>query len=131
MKKILLASAMILGACLTVVAQEVEISKNNLSKKWMLEKYSVFGFTEKPSDNEKSDYIFLKSDNTFSSVSEGKYEEGKWELDTKNSCITLRKENEEGVLLLIIEELKAHKLVLYIYDPNDNEAEYLKIHFKS
>jgi hypothetical protein len=72
----------------------------------------------------------LKSDLTFDSVSEGKFEAGRWRLDAKRKRIYLSKKNEVGEIVFIIEELEPKKLVLVIDDPSDSDAQYLKIHFK-
>lgn len=108
-----------------------DVTVQKLSKKWKLEKYKYLFFSEDPEEKEKNDYIHLKSNMTFSSITEGDYDEGTWELDAKNSCIILKSESEEGVLPFIVEELTSNKMVLYIYDPSDDEAEDLKIHFKA
>jgi hypothetical protein len=115
---------------LTVTAEDSNITVQNLSKKWKLEVYKVYFFSEAPAENEKNDYIYLKSDLTFDSVSEGKFEAGRWRLDAKRKRIYLSKKNEVGEIVFIIEELEPKKLVLVIDDPSDSDAQYLKIHFK-
>lgn len=107
-----------------------KITIQNLAKKWKLDKYKVSFFSEAPAENEKNDYIHLKSDMTFDSISEGVFEGGNWRLDAKKQRIYLSKKNETGELVFIIDELKPKKLVLIIDDPSDSDAQYLKIHFK-
>ncbi|MFT5254238.1 MAG: hypothetical protein ACI87N_003305 [Flavobacteriales bacterium] len=109
---------------------DANITVQNLSKKWRLDKYKVSFFSEAPAENEKDDYIYLKPDLTFDSISEGKFEAGRWRLDAKKKRIYLSKKNEAGEIVFIIDELKPEKLVLIIDDPSDSDAQYLKIHFK-
>ncbi|MFT7377885.1 MAG: hypothetical protein ACI88Z_001720 [Sphingobacteriales bacterium] len=109
---------------------DFNITVQNLSKKWKLDKYKVYFFSEAPAENEKKDYIYLKSDLTFDSISEGEFEAGNWRLDAKNKRIHLSKKNEAGDVVFIIDELKLESLVLIIDDPSDSDAQYLKIHFK-
>ncbi|MFT6358724.1 MAG: hypothetical protein ACJAYJ_002950 [Saprospiraceae bacterium] len=106
------------------------ITIQNLSKKWKLEEYKVYFFSEAPAENERNDYIYLKSDLTFDSISEGEFEAGRWRLDAKKKRIYLSKENVAGEIAFIIDELEPEKLVLIIDDPSDSDAQYLKIHFK-
>lgn len=107
------------------------ITIQNLSKKWNLEKYKVSFFEEAPEEKEKNDYIHLKSDMTFSSISEGAFEIGTWRLDVKKKRIYLSEKGAEGELVFIINNLSSQKLVLIIDDPADSDAQYLKIHFKN
>ena len=129
MQKTLFVISFVLGLNFPSNGQKAALNTQNLSKKWVLEKYKVFYFTKDPPEEEKNDYIYFNSNHTFSSVSEGKYEEGTWRLDILKKRIVLTKANEEGELAFIIEELTPTKLVLYIDDPTDAEAAYLKIHF--
>ncbi len=97
----------------------------------MFEKYKVFHFTEAPAPEEKNDYIHLKPDMTFSSISEGIYETGKWRLDVGKKRIYLSNKNKKGELVFIIDDLSPKQLVLIIDDPSDSDAQYLKIYFKN
>ncbi len=115
---------------LITTSESSNITIQNLSKKWKLEVYKVYFFSEAPAENEKNDYIYLKSDLTFDSVSEGKFEAGNWRLNAKKKRIYLSKKNEAGEIVFIIDELETKKLVLVIDDPSDSDAQYLKIHFK-
>lgn len=108
----------------------VKPTVKQLSKKWKLDKYTVFNYSEKPSKKEQKDYLYLKSNMTFSSVSEGIYEKGTWKLDTKKNRIRLFKPKEKGSLDFIVHQFTTNKLVLIIDDPSDAEAKYLKIYFK-
>ena len=105
------------------------ITIQNLSKKWQLEKYKVFFYQEAPAENEKNDYIHLNDNMTFTSVSEGVFDEGNWRLDVAKKRLYLSKQKEEGELVLIIDDLKEKQLVLIIDDPSDSDAQYLKIYF--
>lgn len=129
-KKIFLFALLISSISFSTEAQSNGFTVQNLSKKWKLEKYKVFYFSEQPTEKEKNDYIHLKPDMTFSSISEGVYEEGSWQLDAKKSRIFLAKEKEEKELIFIVNDLSENELVLIIDDPNDEDAQYLKIHFK-
>ncbi|MFT6335326.1 MAG: hypothetical protein ACI86M_001455 [Saprospiraceae bacterium] len=111
-------------------SQGSSITIQNLSKKWKLDKYKVSFFSEDPAQNEKDDYINLKSDLTFESISEGEFGVGSWRLNGKKKRIYLSKENEEGEIVFIIDKLRTKKLILIIDDPSDSDAQYLKIHFK-
>tara|TARA_B110000285_G_C14967475_1_gene534813 strand:- start:214 stop:636 length:423 start_codon:yes stop_codon:yes gene_type:complete len=115
---------------LITTSQGSNLTIQNLSKKWKLDKYKVSFFSEAPAENEKNDYIYLKSDLTFDSISEGEFEAGRWRLDAKKKRIYLSKKNEVGEIVFIIDEIEPKKLVLIIDDPSDSDAQYLKIHFK-
>lgn len=110
---------------------DVPVTIENLSKRWKLEEYSYLFISEDPEEIEKNDYIFLRKDLSFESVSEGKYEKGKWRLDAKSKRIYLSQDGEEGELVLIISKLENDELVLIIDHPSDPDAEGLKIHFKN
>lgn len=109
----------------------IELNIGNLSKKWNLDKYTVSWYSESPSEQEKNDYIKLNTDMTFTSVSEGVFERGKWQLQAVNRQLILYKDNEKGVLKLIIKKLSKKELVLILDEPSDPEAKYLNIHFKN
>lgn len=115
---------------INATSESTYITIQNLSKKWKLDKYKVSFFSEAPAENEKNDYIHLKSDLTFDSISEGEIEAGSWRLDAIKKRIHLSKNNEEGEIVFIIDKLKTKKLVLIIDDPSDSDAKHLKIHFK-
>jgi len=107
------------------------LSVASLSRKWNLEEYSYLFFTEAPGDQEANDYLFLKNDMSFTSVSEGLYEEGKWRLDVAKRRIHLSVKGDNEELVFIVHDLDGNELILVIDDPNDKEAGDLKIHFKS
>ncbi|MEO0330489.1 MAG: hypothetical protein AAF223_02215 [Bacteroidota bacterium] len=107
------------------------VSVEALSKKWKLEKYAYLIFSEAPKAVEKNDYLLLKSNLFFESVSEGKYEKGSWRLDTKSKRIYLSQKGAEDELVFIIDEFRDDELVLIVDDPADEDSQYLKIHFKS
>ena len=115
----------------TTTTTTTELNIKNLSKKWKLEKYSVGIFSEDPSEKEKNDYIYLSSDMTFTSISEGNFEKGTWALKAKDKRIVLSKSTEKKSLILIVDKLTSHELTLIIDDPSDKEAKYLNIHFKN
>lgn len=107
------------------------LSAEALSKKWKLEEYSYLFFTEAPETQEMNDYLFLKNDMSFTSISEGLYEEGKWRLDVAKKRIYLSKKGDNEALVFIVDDLNGNELVLIIDDPEDGGIGELKIHFKS
>lgn len=107
------------------------LTVNNLSKKWKLDKYRYFIFSEKPAENERDDFIHLKSDMTFDSVSEGIREDGKWRLNASRKRIYLSKEGKAEEFVFIVESLSSDELILIIDDPSDGDAKNLKIYFKN
>ena len=107
------------------------ISIQNLSKKWKLDKYQYEEYTETPSDLEKNDFLHLKSDLTFSSITEGNVENGQWRLDVKEKRIFLFQKGVEGEMALIIHDLSVQQLVMSIDDPTDEETRKLKIYYKN
>lgn len=110
---------------------ETVITVENLSKKWKLEKYSYLSFSEAPEQQEQNDYISLKSDMSFESISEGLKDAGKWRLNAKEKRIYLFKQGETNELTFIINGLSETVLVLSLDAPDDKDAKNLKIHFKS
>ncbi len=103
-------------------------SQHLLLKKWKLSHYEVFGVDYKPEEVEKNDYMHFLADNTYTSVSERKFEKGKYKLAGKT--ITLTSETEKGELKLIIKALTSSALSVVVDDPADSDAKYLIIHFK-
>ncbi len=107
------------------------ITVKNLSRRWELDKYQYLIFSELPTIEEQGDYLYLNSDMTFSSVSEGELETGKWRLDVPQKRLYLSQAETTGALVLIIHELSPNRLVISIDDPSDADAKKLKIHFKN
>lgn len=107
------------------------ITIQTLSKKWKLDKYSVYGFSESPENREKNDYIFLKSDLTFELLDEGEKEVGTWRLNKERKRIFLSKKDEDGELILIIDQLENDELILIIDNPTDTDLKDVKIHYKN
>ena len=103
-------------------------SQHLLFKKWKLSHYEVFGVDYKPEKVEKNDYMYFLENNTYTSVSEGKFEKGKYKLTGKT--IILTNETEKGELKLIIKALTSSTLSVVVDDPADSDAKYLTIHFK-
>lgn len=110
---------------------EDEVTVRDLSRKWKLDKYKVFLYSFDPEENEQDDYMHLHSDMTFTSISEGKYETGTWRLDPTARKIWMTDDQSGEKVALMIHELTKHMLIISIEDPSDDEAQYLKIHFKS
>ncbi len=109
----------------------IELNVRNLSKKWNLDKYTISWYSENPSKKEKNDYIKLNENMTFTSISEGVFERGKWQLQPANKRLILSKKEEKGNLKFFIEKLSEDELILIIDDVSDPEAKYLNIHFKN
>ncbi|MEM1324262.1 MAG: hypothetical protein AAGG75_28645 [Bacteroidota bacterium] len=107
------------------------ISVTSLSKKWTLSEYKYLTFSQAPSKKERNDYLHLQSDMTFSAVTEGVKEWGKWRLDAKKKRIYLSQEGQAGELIMIIDDLSPKQLVLIIDDPSDEDTKHLKICYKS
>ncbi|SHJ10223.1 lipocalin family protein [Aquimarina spongiae] len=112
-------------------AQKIKLNVSNLSKNWQLTKYSVGWFSEEPSDKEKNDYLKLKSDMTFTSVSEGIFEKGTWQLQKEHKRITLSKKGDKAVLVFSIKKIKTNELVVIIDNDSEPDAKYLNIHFEN
>jgi len=128
----------ILFCCLSIMSfkgnintNNLELNINNLSKKWNLDKYSVGLFSEKPSRKEQNDYIDLSPNMTFTSVSEGVFERGTWQLKKAEKRIILSKKGDKESLILIIKRLTESELTVVIDDSSDSDAKYLNIHFKN
>lgn len=109
----------------------IELSVENLSKKWHLNKYKIFFRSYPIEENERGDYIHFNNDMTFSSVSEGILDMGIWSLDKKSKRVTMSSHKEEGELILIVKKITSNILTLVIDDPNDSDAKYLSIIFKT
>lgn len=113
------------------ISTETSLTVQNLAKKWDLTQYRYLIFSEAPSAAEKDDYIHLKSDMTFASVTEGEYDTGQWRLDATAKRIYMTTPTEDGELVLIVSELSAQQLVVTIDDPSDKEIQDLKIYYKN
>ena len=102
---------------------------NQLLKKWNLSHYELFGSDFDPEANETNDYVHFDKGGSYSSISEGVFEEGNYTLDAQTIIMTNSK--EVGGLKLIIKNLTETTLSVSIDDPNDSDAQYLTIHFKN
>ena len=105
-----------------------DIDHNLLQQKWLLSHYELLGDKIPLETAEKGDYIHFLANNTYTSISEGKLEKGKYTLN--KSTIEMTSESEEGVLKLVIKKLTAKALVVFIDDPNDSDSKYFTLHFK-
>ena len=88
----------------------------------------MFGERATPEANEKNDFIQFKKDGTFSGISEGKKDSGKYSLS--NSSIVLSKNGGKGKLKMNVKKLSKSSLVVVLDLPEDPDAKYLDIHFK-
>lgn len=125
----------LLGSTSNEAPKEPETSKSSitiekLSKKWKLDKYKYYFFSQAPAENEIGDYLHLKSNMTYDSVSEGLRDIGNWRLDADKEQIYLTSEGDEAALVFIVDKLKTKKLVLIIDDSTGPDTKNLKIHFK-
>jgi hypothetical protein len=78
------------------------IDKNNLFETWYLDSYKIGTKKHQPSKKEKNDYIFFKKDMTFTSLSEGKKENGSWRLNHNGGYILMTDDNGEKIKAYII-----------------------------
>lgn len=123
---IALTIALLLG--ITSFAQEIEINKTNLCKKWKLEKYEMFWIDYDLDPKEINDYILFKADNKFEGIDEGKQSRGDWELEEKDKKKYIVMSDGEGEIRLLVEELEKDHMVLIV----DHEELFdLEIHFNA
>lgn len=107
------------------IALAQSTTKDDLCKKWELNKYRILWKSYEPNTDEKNDYIWLKENMTYESVDEGKYSTGKWAFNTKEDSFVLYDANNQG-LKFEIEEIGKNKLVLRV---DNKELEGVNIHF--
>ena len=99
-----------------------------LQQKWHLSHYEIFGEQIPPEKAEAGDFIEFHADRTFTSLSEGQPENGKYRVG--DNSVFLMEEVGQGQLKLNIRSLGQKQLVVVIDDPSDPDAKYLSIHFK-
>lgn len=87
------------------------LSKTTLCKKWHLEKYEIYWIDYAPDDNEKNDYIWLKTDMSYESIDEGEYSEGKWAYSDSDNYFILYDESDEG-LKFFVQELTSGRMIV-------------------
>lgn len=109
--------------------QEVALTKENLSKKWFLDKYVILGQSSQPEANEKNDFILLNKNMTYQSISEGAKDVGSWSLNTKTYRIILKSNTKNGALIFAVKLLTKNRLIMIIDDQEDEDTRYIKIHF--
>ncbi len=103
------------------------LNKQALCKKWHLEKYEIMWIDYAPEENEKNDYIQLKSDMTYISVDVGVKTTGRWTYNNEKSYFTMYDEKGEGVRFFV-DELATNKMVVNI---DVKELEGVDIHFST
>ncbi len=123
MRKIV--SAFLILTLFSVCGFSQTLNKETLCKKWYLEKYEVMWVDYEPEENEKNDYIHLKTDSTYISVDEGVESTGKWTYNDVDDYFTIYDKKGEG-LILIVDKLKADKMVLNI---DIEEMDGVDIHY--
>ncbi len=77
MNKLILLLITFIGVKLAAIGQ----SNDELCKRWLLDGYIYNGVNMPPNEYEKHDFIDLKTDNTFTSIDDGKFDRGTWKLD--------------------------------------------------
>ncbi|OJJ19171.1 hypothetical protein BKI52_20375 [marine bacterium AO1-C] len=92
-------------------AKSQQITKKNLTKKWKLVGYQYGKTMHKPSSKERGDYILLRNNLTYVSVSEGKTETGKWSFNTNGKYLRFWGKNGESIRFFV-QALKTNRLVL-------------------
>ncbi|MEN7551303.1 lipocalin family protein [Rapidithrix thailandica] len=125
MKKTFVMIAVLLITALYTSAQT--LSENNLAKKWYLDKYKVASEEYQPSRKEKGDYLFLKDDKHFTSVSEGKEERGFWLLNVNGKYILMKDDKGEKVKANIL-RLTDQNLVLQF---DVDEIREVEVHYST
>ena len=103
MKKIILTT--ILLSVFAIASFSQTLNKNTLCKKWYLQKYKVMGIRYAPDDNEKNDYIHLKTNMTYSTIDDGEFSTGKWIYNASEKHFILYNNKKEG-LKFIVDELE-------------------------
>lgn len=131
LKPLLLLLGCALLFMLPVQAANGTVQESQLLRKWQLDHYSYWFFTEAPEAKEENDYLHLKAEGLYSSVSEGAYEAGTWRFDAEKERIYLYRKGDPTPLVLAIESLDKDELVVHIEDSKDPEAAELSIHFKA
>ncbi len=103
------------------------LNKQTLCKKWHLEKYEVMWIDYALEENEKNDYIHLKSDMTYISIDEGVNTTGNWTYNSEKNYFTMYDEKGGGVRFFV-DELETDKMVVNI---DVKELEGVDIHFST
>lgn len=101
------------------------LNKQSLCKKWHLEKYEIMWIDYDPEENEKNDYIQLKTDMTYISVDEGVKTIGTWIFNDDKNYFIMYNEKGEGIRFFV-DKLRFEKLVVNI---EIEELEDVDIHF--
>ncbi len=101
------------------------LNKETLCKKWHIEKYEFMWVDYEPDENEKNDYIHLKTDMTYISVDESVETTGKWTYNNDEKFFTMYNQKGEG-LKIIVEKISANKMVVNI---DIKEMDGLDIHY--
>jgi len=92
-------------------AKAQKIDKKSLAKKWKLVGYQYGKTWHKPSSKERGDYILLRNNQTYVSVSEGKTETGKWSLNTNGKYIRFWDKQGKSIRFFV-RVLKTNRLVM-------------------
>lgn len=110
---------------ITLTGYAQTVNKKSLCKKWHLEKYVYNWIDYAPEEHEQQDYILLKKNMTYESVSEGEKSNGKWSLTENHNYFMLYDKQGNG-LKFTIRELSANTLV-FALDIQDMEE--VDIHY--
>ncbi len=116
MSRVFIISIIIFAFSLNVNGQ----SKSDFCEKWNLEGYIYWGITFSPEDNEKNDYLDFNESGTFSSVDEGKSENGTWKwVSNKKSLYLYNSKTKEPLIFKVI-ELAETTLIVLLEDEEDS-----------
>jgi len=125
MKNNFLTSVVLILITFTGYSQTV--NKKSLCKKWHLAKYEHNWIDYAPEEKEKNDYILLKNNMTYESVSEGKKTRGKWKLNENHNYFILYDIKGNG-LKFTITELSASNMV---FNLEIKDMEEIDIHYST
>ena len=103
-----------------------KIDKNNLFNTWYLDKYADEKDYYKVPKIERGDYILLKEDMTFESISEGEMKKGTWMLNTNGTYIEVKHDNGELEKMYIVYVTSRTLVLMYDVDEyREFEAHYV------
>jgi hypothetical protein len=123
MKKLLLTTVILPLFYMSGFSQT--LNKETLCKKWYLEKHEVIWVDYETEENEKTDYMLLKSGMTYERVDEGTKTSGKWIFNSEKNYFTMYN-NKGDDIKITIDELLINSMVLNI---DIKEMDGLDIHY--
>lgn len=108
------------------IMQAQEIKREDLIGFWHIDKYEIFNEFHNPTEEDRDDYIFLKSDGSLVSQSEKVKELGEWIFDSSTKTLLLTDNNNESVKAKVV-QLKGKQLVLSY---QVKELEYVLFYYR-